>query len=59
MSGNSYAAAHVSGLMALVRERSPRDGVARLVSLRGGGIDACATLRACAQATPMAARTAR
>ena len=59
VSGNSYAAAHVSGLMALVRERSPRDGVARLVSLRGGGIDACATLRACAQATPMAARTAR
>jgi len=59
VSGSSYAAAHVSGLMALVRERTPRDGAARLVSVRGGGIDACATLRACALSTPMAARTVR
>lgn len=45
VNGSSFAAAHVSGLVALVRERqrSPR---LRLVSERAGGgrIDACATL---------------
>ena len=48
VSGSSYAAAHVAGLFALMREPSPAgagppsmDGV---VSLPGGGIDACATL---------------
>lgn len=47
VNGSSYAAAHVSGLLALLRERGPlRQGPLSLVSLRaeGGLIDACATL---------------
>ncbi|MDM0069590.1 S8 family serine peptidase [Variovorax sp. J31P207] len=48
VSGSSYAAAHVAGLFALMREPSPtRAGLpstAGVVSLPGGGIDACATL---------------
>lgn len=47
VSGNSYAAAHVSGLFALLRERNPRlRNAAFLVSTTPGGglIDACATL---------------
>jgi hypothetical protein len=45
--GSSYAAAHVSGLMALVRQRAAASGGAvTLVSIPPGGgpIDACATL---------------
>lgn len=43
VNGNSYAAAHVSGLVALTRER--RSGAAvQLVTGQGGMIDACATL---------------
>jgi subtilisin family serine protease len=43
VNGNSYAAAHVSGLFALAREN--RSGVVpQLVTERGGLIDACATL---------------
>ena len=45
VSGNSYAAAHVSGLMALVREErstwSAKKAIARTVN---GRVDACATL---------------
>ena len=47
VNGSSYSAAHVSGLFALLRERSgrPTSGLS-LVSAHpgGGGIDACATL---------------
>ena len=45
VNGSSFAAAHVSGLVALVRERRPSAPVA-LVTARHGGrtIDACATL---------------
>src|SRR5439155_17999111 len=45
VNGSSYAAAHVSGLLALVRERR-RSAAPILVSQRQGGgvIDACATL---------------
>jgi subtilisin family serine protease len=45
VNGSSFAAAHVSGLFALLRERSAnaRGGTA-LVGLGGGAIDACATL---------------
>jgi len=45
VNGSSYAAAHVSGLAALVRQRRPSGGLT-LVSDRaeGGTIDACATL---------------
>jgi subtilisin family serine protease len=44
VNGSSFAAAHVSGLAALVRQR--RGGNLTLVSDRpiGGSIDACATL---------------
>jgi len=49
VSGASYAAAHVSGLLALVRERRARDRDAAavrsaLVAAPDGRIDACATL---------------
>ena len=59
VSGNSYAAAHVSGLIALLREVSPR-GPRTFVSARkdGGEIDACATVRRAA-AKPVEACAAR
>ena len=53
--GSSYAAAHVSGLMALLRERArASDGALTLVSTRpgGGSIDACASLLGQARACP-------
>jgi subtilisin family serine protease len=43
VNGSSFAAAHVSGLVALVEQRQ-RDGAVTLVTDRGGPIDACATL---------------
>jgi subtilisin family serine protease len=46
--GSSYAAAHVSGLIALLRERRlPADGAISLVSARAGGgaVDALASLQ--------------
>jgi subtilisin family serine protease len=56
VSGSSYAAAQVSGLYALLRERSPR---ATLLAGAGGAVDACATLRACGGGgVPLAARAA-
>lgn len=67
--GSSYAAAHVSGLIALLRERRARTGGASaLISARAGGgaIDACATLLqarpcdcACAAAPDAAANLGR
>jgi subtilisin family serine protease len=51
VNGSSFAAAHVSGLMALAREKSPRaHRPPTLATLRSGGIDACATVLA----TPIA-----
>jgi len=46
VNGGSYAAAHVSGLVALLREKRRADGPVTFVSARAGGgaIDACATL---------------
>jgi len=46
VSGSSFAAAHVTGLAALVRERDPRPGDSgKMFVTRGGGeIDACSTL---------------
>jgi hypothetical protein len=46
--GSSFAAAHVSGLIALLRERHASAAHPVLVSFRpnGGQLDACATLRA-------------
>jgi subtilisin family serine protease len=47
VNGSSYAAAHVSGLVALVRERHARTGGRfELVSARpdGGAVDACASV---------------
>jgi subtilisin family serine protease len=43
VNGSSYSAAHVSGLMALVRQKH-RSAGASLVAGRGGTIDACATV---------------
>jgi hypothetical protein len=47
VSGSSYAAAHVSGLVALLRERGRGRGAAILVTFKPGGgpIDTCATLK--------------
>ena len=44
VSGNSFATAQVSGLLALVRERRRLDGQVRLARSPGGAVDACATL---------------
>jgi hypothetical protein len=46
VNGSSFAAAHVTGLLALVREKDPHAGEGpNLVVTHGGGeIDACATL---------------
>ena len=55
VSGSSYAAAHVSGLFALLRERSSRTTPVSLVTVRPGGgpIDTCASLlRAVGSACP-------
>lgn len=43
VNGSSFAAAHVSGLAALLREHA-RSSAVTLLSKRTGGIDACATL---------------
>jgi subtilisin family serine protease len=46
VNGSSFAAAHVSGLIALIRERGHSPSALALVAERrgGGAIDACATL---------------
>ena len=45
VNGSSYAAAHVSGLLALMREKRRSASLALVSQRRGGGtIDACATL---------------
>ena len=44
VNGSSYAAAHVSGLVALVRQRRRSPALTLVADRRGGGIDACATL---------------
>jgi subtilisin family serine protease len=45
VNGSSYAAAHVSGLVALIRERSRSTSPVLVADRRGGEIDACATLQ--------------
>jgi hypothetical protein len=44
VSGASYAAAHVTGLVALLRELQPTSAAPAFVHAAAGGIDACATL---------------
>ena len=46
VNGSSYAAAHVSGLLALLRQRGPvsRAALVSTQDRRGASIDACATL---------------
>jgi len=44
VNGSSFAAAHVSGLVALLRERRRSAPVMLVAARRGGPIDACATL---------------
>lgn len=66
VNGSSFAAAHVSGLIALVEQRQ-RSGGLTIVTSRAGPIDACATLLrvanqcdcACGSSQRMGARTAR
>ena len=68
VSGSSYAAAHMSGLFALLRElgapAAASPAAAALVTLAAGGIDTCATLgrlvgpRACSPAVASASPTA-
>jgi subtilisin family serine protease len=58
VNGSSYAAAHVSGLVALMRERR-RSTTPVLVSRGGGTIDACATLIRIASACDCACDSTR
>jgi hypothetical protein len=64
VNGSSYAAAHVSGLVALVRENSenPPDPLLVASLPAGGAIDACATLlraaKSCAYICPKPAKSA-
>jgi subtilisin family serine protease len=58
VNGSSYAAAHVSGLVALMRERR-RSAAPVLVSRGGGTIDACATLIRTANACDCACDSTR
>jgi subtilisin family serine protease len=60
VNGSSYAAAHVSGLAALVRQRR-RSAALSLVSDRaeGGTIDACATLKRVASGCDCACASSR
>lgn len=44
VNGSSFAAAHVSGLVALMRERRRSAPIMLVAQRRGGEIDACATL---------------
>ena len=44
VNGSSYAVAHVSGLIALIRQSGSRTGRVALARLAGGTIDACASL---------------
>jgi subtilisin family serine protease len=44
VNGSSFAAAHVSGLVALMRERRRSAALPLVTDGRGGGIDACASL---------------
>ncbi|HEY2177136.1 MAG TPA: S8 family serine peptidase [Caulobacteraceae bacterium] len=58
VSGASFAAAHVTGLMALMRQRR-RLGALTLVALRAGDIDACASLGQVIEAAPRPCAGAR
>ncbi|HZZ90287.1 MAG TPA: S8 family serine peptidase [Caulobacteraceae bacterium] len=62
VNGSSFAAAHVSGLVALMRERRPQNSADRLAAGPGGAIDACASLAAgisCSTPPPSRDRAAR
>jgi len=60
VNGSSFAAAHVSGLVALMRERRHSASIALVSQRRGGGpIDACATMVRVAGACDCACSSAR
>jgi subtilisin family serine protease len=60
VNGSSFAAAHVSGLVALMRERKPAAPLMLVSQRRGGGsIDACATMVRLAGACDCACASAR
>jgi hypothetical protein len=44
VNGSSFAAAHVSGLVALMKERKRSAPLMLVAQRRGGPVDACATL---------------
>lgn len=58
VNGSSFAAAHVSGLIALLRERRPSAPLMLVSQRRGGSIDACATLIKVAGACDCGCRSA-
>jgi subtilisin family serine protease len=55
VSGASFAAAHVSGLLALMRQRRAGGGVALVAFRPGGAVDACASLARAVGPGPCAA----
>jgi subtilisin family serine protease len=60
VNGSSFAAAHVSGLIALMRERRHSASLALVSERRGGGtIDACATMAQFADACDCSCRPTR
>jgi subtilisin family serine protease len=59
VNGSSFAAAHVSGLVALMRERRRAAPLTFVAQRRGGEIDACATLLRVAGTCDCACGTAR
>jgi subtilisin family serine protease len=59
VNGSSFAAAHVSGLVALMRERQHSAPIAFVSVRRGGPIDACATMVRIAGACDCACSSAR
>jgi subtilisin family serine protease len=59
VNGSSFAAAHVSGLVALIRERRRAAPLSLVAQRRGGEIDACATLLRVAGACDCACGSAR
>jgi subtilisin family serine protease len=52
VNGNSFAAAHVSGLLALARQMNGRRAVLASAWAGGGSVDACSTLRRSDAASP-------
>jgi hypothetical protein len=59
VTGSSFAAAHVSGLVALMRQRAPATPLKLASRPRGGAIDACASLMGSTRSCQEVAEPAR